>query len=86
MDTQVIVALISGICVAIPTIIATILSNSAHDKVVDEKIKNLSAEVTSLKEQVKDLNKIIERILVVERDLKSAWVRIDELKESRHDS
>jgi len=35
----IIVALISGICVAVPTIVATVSSNKAHDAVVDEKRK-----------------------------------------------
>ena len=38
----IIVALISGLCVAVPTIVATITSNKAHDQVVDEKMKNQS--------------------------------------------
>ena len=32
-------ALVSGLCVAIPTIVATVTSNKAHDKVIDERMK-----------------------------------------------
>ena len=44
----IITALVSGLCVAIPTIVATVTSNKAHDKVVDERMKYMT-------EQIKDL-------------------------------
>ena len=45
----VITAMVSGLCVAIPTIVATVTSNKAHDKVVDERMKYMT-------EQIKDLS------------------------------
>lgn len=39
MHIEVITALISGLCVAIPTIIATITSNRARDKVMEERMR-----------------------------------------------
>ena len=37
----IIVAIISGLCVAIPTIVRTITSNKAHDQFEEEKMKNV---------------------------------------------
>lgn len=39
-DPVVTAAIVSGVCVAVPTIIATIVNNSAHDQVTDERMKS----------------------------------------------
>ena len=46
--TAIIVAIISGMSVAIPTIIATLSSNKAHDCVIDEKMKNVEEQVKGI--------------------------------------
>lgn len=69
------VTLLSGA----PTVIAVILSNKSHDKVVDEKMKYTDREITELKEEVKKHNNLIERMVVVEQSTKSAHHRIDDV-------
>ena len=91
MDNTIIVAVITGLSVAIPSIIATIVSNNAHDKVTDERLKNLDTKITEnakhseerfqeLSVSIGNYNKLIERVAVVERDVETAFVRIDELR------
>lgn len=70
--TEIIDAIIGGICVAVPTIIATIVSNSKQNAIVQYKIESLT-------KQVEKHNSVVERMAVVENSIKSAHRRIDEL-------
>ena len=80
---EIVVALISGLCVAIPTIIATIKSNKAHDAVVDEKMKNMSEQISHVDAKIDkysdNQDAIKERLVVVEQSAKSAHHRIDDV-------
>lgn len=79
----IIVALISGICVAVPTIVATVSSNKAHDAVVDEKMKNMSEQISHVDSKIDRFStnqeEIKERLVVVEQSAKSAHHRIDDV-------
>lgn len=83
MDTAVagiITALVSGLCVAIPTIVATITSNKAHDKVIDERMKFMSEQIKELSTKVEKHNEFNDRLIIVEQSVKSAHKRLDDLK------
>ena len=45
---------------------------------LDENIKNTSEKIDILREDVEKHNNLVERMAVAERDLKTAFVRIDE--------
>ena len=79
----IIVALISGICVAVPTIVATVSSNKAHDAVVDEKMKNMSDQISHVDSKIDRFStnqeEIKERLVVVEQSTKSAHHRLDDI-------
>ena len=83
MPIEIIVALVSGLCVAIPTIVATISSNKAHDAVVDEKMKNMSEQISHVDSKIDRFSTnqeaIKERLVVVEQSTKSAHHRIDDV-------
>ena len=78
----IIVALVSGLCVAIPTIVATITSNKAHDQVVDEKMKNMTEQVKDIDVKIdryaSSVDILKERLVVVEQSTKSAHHRLDD--------
>lgn len=82
MNPTVATALISGICVAIPTIISVIVTSNTRDAVNEERIKFLSTQIDELSDRVAKHNNLVERMAVVERDVKTAFKRIDELQES----
>lgn len=85
MNPTIITALISGLCVAIPTIISVIVTSSTRDAVNEERIKYLSEKIDSLSIKVQLHNNFETKIAVLERDLKTAFNRIDELKGHRHE-
>jgi endonuclease III len=64
----------------IPSVIAVILSNRSHDKVVDERIKNVNDRIAELSARVEKHNNLVERMAVVEQTVKAEHTRIDDLK------
>ena len=74
MNTDILVAVIGGICVAVPTIITTFVSNNKANAVMHYKIEYLT-------KQVEKHNSVVERMAVVENSIQSAHRRIDELTE-----
>lgn len=79
----IIVALISGLCVAVPTIVATMTSNKAHDQVVDERMKNMTDQIkdvdTKIDRYASSVEILKERLVVVEQSTKSAHHRLDDI-------
>lgn len=56
------------------TLIGVLISNNAHDAVVDERIAELTREV-------RKHNDFAEKIPVMENDIKTLYHKIDEIKE-----
>lgn len=73
MSDVVVTAIISGLCVAIPSVIATMSSNNKSNALMNYRIDELTKEVEKH-------NSVVERMAVVENSLKSAHHRIGELK------
>lgn len=76
----VITAVISGFCVAVPTIVATVTSNRAHDKVVEERMRYMVEQIKELNAKVEKYSEFNERLIVIDADVKRAHTRIDDLK------
>lgn len=79
----IIVALISGLCVGVPTIVATVTSNKAHDQVVDEKMKNMTEQLRDVDVKIdkyaSNVDALKERLVIVEQRAKSAHHRLDDI-------
>ena len=80
-DPVVITALISGLCVAIPTIISVVVTSNTRDALNEERIKNLSKQINQLSERVQIHNSFAERIALIERDIKAINKYLDGMKE-----
>lgn len=55
------------------TLLGVIISNNAHDAVIDEKLEELTREV-------REHNDFAKRIPVIENDIKTLYKRVDEIK------
>lgn len=73
MNDTVIVALISGLCVGVPSVIATMMSNNKSNALTNYKIDELS-------KQVEKHNSVVERMALQERETKALWKNIDQIK------
>jgi len=72
-------SLLTAIAGGIPAVLAVILSNRAHDKVIDEKMKHTDEKIGELAARVEKHNNLIERMVVVEQSTKAAHHRLDDV-------
>ena len=80
MDPAIVTALISGLCVAIPTILSVVVTSNTRDAVNEERINFLSEKIDALSAKVQMHNNFAERITAIEHDMKTLFRLIDELK------
>ena len=73
MSEAVIIALISGLCVGIPSVITTLLSNKSNNKLTLYRIDKLE-------EKVDKHNSVMERTFKIEEQIKEMTADIKELK------
>lgn len=68
--TNIIVAIISGLCVAIPSIIATISSNKKSNDLILYRIDELDKKVHEHNNLIDRMYKIENRVALIEDDIK----------------
>lgn len=73
---QIIVAIISGLCVAIPSVIATVSSNKRNNDLVIYRINELD-------EKVQKYNNLKDRMIVVEKDIAVIKNEVKEIKSAK---
>ena len=84
MNPDVVIALITGLCVAIPTIISVVVTSNTRDAVNEERIKNLSKKIDELSAKVQVHNSFAERIAIVERDIKTCFNLLEQMRRESH--
>ena len=68
--TNIIIAVISGLCVAIPSIIATVSSNKRSNDLVLYRIDELDKKVHEHNNLIDRMYKIENRVALIEDDIK----------------
>lgn len=68
--TDIIIAIISGLCVAIPSIIATISSNKKSNDLVIYRIQELDKKVHEHNNLIDRMYKVESRVTLLEDDLR----------------
>lgn len=71
--SEAIIALISGLCVAVPSVIATMVSNSKANALLQYRIDELD-------KKVEKHNSVVERTYLLEEKMKVANHRISDLE------
>lgn len=74
MQSEIIVAILAFF----GTVLGSYFSNSKTTALISYRLEQLE-------EKVNKHNNVVERMAIVERDLKTAWKNIDELKEREHE-
>lgn len=72
-------SLLTAVAGGVPAVIAVVLSNRSHDKVIDERMKNMNDRIAELSARVEKHNNLVERMALVEASTKSAHKRLDEI-------
>ena len=75
--TEIIIAVIT----AISAVLGSYLANNKSIAVLQEQIKDIKKDITTLSNRVDKHNNLIERMTVVEQATKSAQHQINELKQ-----
>lgn len=70
MDIQIVIAIISGLCVAIPSIFTTILSNISNKKIVNYRIDELEKHVLVHNNLIDRMYKVENRVTLIEDEIK----------------
>lgn len=77
---EILVALIGGLCVAVPNLIATLVSNKNNKRQAEEN-KNLTLyRIDQLETKVDKHNSVMERTFIIEEKIKEMNEDIKELK------
>ena len=70
MSDVVITAIISGLCVAIPSITATITANKRNQELLTFQIQQINKEISTLKDNVVKMYELEKRITLLEEGVK----------------
>ena len=74
MSEAVSIALISGLCVGVPSVIATMFSNNKANALMNFRIDELT-------KKVEKHNNVVERMALQERETKAIWKKLDKIEE-----
>lgn len=67
--TEIFVSLIGGLCVAVPSVIATISTNNKNQALINYKIDQISKKVNEHNILVEKTYKLEERMSLIENDM-----------------
>lgn len=80
MNLQITIAIIG----AIPALITAIASIALNNRVLKLELENIKERLGRIEKKQDDANHVRERVAILERDNKTAFNRIDELREDIH--
>ena len=80
MNSEIIIALISALSVAIPSLVATLFSNYQNNKKQEENKKLTIYRLEELEKKVDKYNHVMEKIYSIEVDLKNLKEDMKELE------
>ena len=75
MKTEIVIAIISGLCVAIPSIIANVSANKRSNDLVLYRIEELSKKVHEHNQLIDRMYKVEERVTILE-EKEGKWCQI----------
>lgn len=70
MNNQILISLISSLSVAIPSILATILTNSSNKKLLNYRIDELEKHVVKHNNLIDRMYKVENRVTLIEDEMK----------------
>lgn len=77
---EIIVAVISGLCVAIPSIITTLKSSKANNELIEYKINDLKEDMKILNDKVQMHNNFGIRLAKFEENMNNLKDEVNELR------
>lgn len=81
MDTAVMIAIITGLCTAIPSVVATFVMNNTREALQGERLTNMSTKIDELNSKVDKLADFDKRISLLEQTVERL---INDMKGETH--
>lgn len=72
MSSEIVIAIISGVCVAVPNIIATIYNNKKNTDIVTYRIDELDKKVHEHNNLIDRMYKVESRVTLIEDEIKKS--------------
>lgn len=69
MDQTLLVAIITGLCTAVPCVISTFVTNNTREALQSERLNNLSVKIEELNTKVDRLSDFDKRISLLEQEI-----------------
>lgn len=69
MDSTLLVAIITGLCTAVPCVISTFVTNNTREALQTERLSNMSIKIDELNAKVDRLSDFDKRISLLEQEV-----------------
>ena len=69
MDSTLLVAIITGLCTAVPCVISTFVTNNTREALQTERLSNMSIKIDELNTKVDKLSDFDKRISLLEQEI-----------------
>jgi len=69
MDNTLLVAIITGLCTAVPCVISTFVTNNTREALQTERLSNMSIKIDELNTKVDKLSDFDKRISLLEQEI-----------------
>lgn len=69
MDQTLLVAIITGLCTAVPCVISTFVTNNTREALQTERLSNMSIKLDDLSKKVDKLSDFDKRISLLEQEI-----------------
>ena len=82
MDNALLIAVISGLCTAIPCVISTFVTNNTREALQSERLTNMSTKIDELNDKVDKLADFDKRISLLEQTIDRI---VEDMKGGHHE-
>lgn len=69
MNTTILVAIITGLCTAVPCVISTFVTNNTREALQSERLNNMLIKIDELSKKVDNLSDFDKRLAIIEHDI-----------------
>ena len=80
MSDNILIAIISGLCVAVPSVIATWKSSGKANALMQYKINDMDIKINEMSKKIDSNNEALKKTIVLEQKIKSMNYRINDLE------
>lgn len=77
MDQTLLVAIITGLCTAVPCVVSTFVTNNTREALQTERLSNMSLKIDDLSQKVDKLSDFDKRISLLEQELEEVNKKLE---------